>query len=156
MSKGVKSNKEILIEYVATLSDEQARKAWYILQDLEVPMCEWYEWDKVRLSTVQYNKLVAMWGEEKTKSCIDILNDWIIKKNITRKISCYENIITWVETEYIKRNKLRKPNRRVTTTDVDTITKAKLYIKSIPEELRAWDAEVRYLIERYGSKILVD
>lgn len=151
-----KSNKEILLEYVATLSDEQARKAWYILQDLEVPMCEWYEWDKVRLSTVQYNKLINMWGEEKTKACIDILNEWIKKKNITRMISCYENIIGWVENEYLKSNKLKKSKRRVTTTNVDTLHRAKLYVKSIPEELRAWDTEVRYLLEKYGSKVLFD
>lgn len=150
-----KSNKEILMEYVATLSDEQSRKAWYILQDLEVPMCEWYVNDKVRLSTVQYNKLISMWGEEKTKSCIDILNEWIIKKNITKNISCYENIIGWVETEYIKRNKLKKPKKKISTTEVDTLHKAQLYIKSIPEELRAWDTEVRFLVQKYGSKVLL-
>lgn len=149
-----RSNKEILLSYVSTLTDEECKKAYYTLRNLEVPTIDWLEFDLVKLTKFQYSKLVFIWGEDKTSKCIEILNSWLNKKNITKTISHYYNLLTWVEQDYTKRYGFSKDKSIKFSSKLDTASKARKYIQSIPKEMRAYDTEVRFLVERFGSKIL--
>lgn len=77
---GKKTNKDILLDYVATLPDEKCREVYYLIQDLQEPSVDWVELDRVKLTRNQYTKLVWMWGEDKTKKCVEMLNDWLKEK----------------------------------------------------------------------------
>lgn len=148
-----KTNKEILLSYIATLPDERCREAYYILQDMEVPEVEWVELDRVRITRGQYTKLMWMWGEEKTKKCVEILNNWIKEKGITKNISCYHNLLTWVEVKYNQMNGLASKDIRF-DSEFKGVKRAREYIRNIPKELRAYDREVRFLVEKFGKKAL--
>lgn len=148
-----RDNKDILIGYIGTLSDKECKDIYYLLQGNNIPEYELVIFDKVSLTQGQYNKLIWLWGKEKVTECIKILNDWIIKKNIDKPISCYKNLIGWVESAYYRTH---PPDDKSLKFDskIDTEWKAKRYVQRIPAELRAYDSEIKYLVERYGTKIL--
>lgn len=148
-----RSNKDILLGLIGTLSDEECKNIYYLI----VGSKDKYdlEFDKVKLTQGQYDKLIWMWGKEKTDKCIEILNSWLSKKDITKNISCYRQLIGWVENKYYQLFPANDKSLRF-NSKIDTAWKAKRYIKRIPKELRAYDSEVKFLIERYGVDILGD
>lgn len=149
-----RNHKDILIGLVGTLSDIECREVYYLIKDIKEPVLDWIEFDRVRITRKQYTKLIWMWGEYKTKKCIDILNEWLIKKNVTKTISHYHNIIGWVENKYYQLYPSNDKSLRFSTS-LDAIGKARKYIKSIPKELRPYDREVKYLVERFGNSVLL-
>ena len=148
-----RTNKDILLGYIGTLPDNECRDIYYLLQGHKTPEYELVIFDKVKLTQGQYNKLIWLWGKDKVESCIKILNDWIIKKNIDKPISCYKNLIGWVETAYYRTHPADDKSLVFNST-IDTEWKARKYVKQIPPDLRAYDSEVKFLVEKYGINIL--
>ena len=87
-----RDNKEILIGYIGTLPDKDCKEIYYLLQGRDTPEYEMMIFDKVKLTQGQYTKLIWLWGKEKTDACIQILNDWIIKKNVNHPVAYYKNL----------------------------------------------------------------
>ena len=77
-----KSNKDILIDYILTLSDKECRDGWFILQNQKIPNEDKLEFDLVKLTQQEYDKLIWMWGKVKTDRCVEILNEWLKDKDI--------------------------------------------------------------------------
>jgi len=148
-----RSNKDILLGYIATLPDSECKEIYYLLQGKDTPEYELVIFDKVKLTQGQYSKLIWLWGKAKVDACIDILNEWIVKKNIDKPISCYKNLIGWVENAYYRTHPADDKSLKFDSS-IDTEWKAKRYIQRIPEELRAYDSEVKFLVEKYGIKII--
>ena len=148
-----RDNKEILIGYIGTLSDKECKEIYYLLQNTKIPEYDMVIFDKVRLSQGQYSKLIWLWGKEKTDECIKILNEWIIKKNIDKPISCYKNLMGWVENAYYKTHPATDKSLKF-DSKIDTEWKARRYVQRLTPELRAYDSEVKFLVEKFGTKIL--
>lgn len=148
-----RSNKDILLGYIATLPDKDCKEIYYLLQSKDVPEYELVIFNNVKLTQGQYNKLVWLWGKDKTLACIDILNDWIVKKNIDKPISYYKSLLGWVENAYYRTHPADDKSLKFDST-IDTEWKARRYVQRIPKELRAYDSEVKYLVERFGTKIV--
>lgn len=148
-----RSNKEILLGYIATLPDKDCKDIYYLLQGKDTPEYELVIFDKVKLTQGQYNKLIWLWGKDKVEVCIKILNDWIVKKNINKPISCYKNLLGWVENAYYRTHPADDKSLKF-NSNIDTEWKARKYVQRIPKELRAYDSEVKFLVERFGDKIL--
>ena len=147
-------NKDILIGLVGTLTDEECREVYYMIMGGVKDKINIVR-DKVQLTQGQYDKLVWLWGKSKTDKCIDILNDWLTEKGdkITRKISHYRQLIGWVENKYYQ---LYPANDKSLKYDskIDTLHKAQQYVKRIRPELVAYDSEVKYLVNKFGPKVL--
>jgi hypothetical protein len=113
------------------------------------------EFDLVKLTNGQYNKLVWLWGEDKTIKCINLLNDWLKEKGdkISKHISHYKQLIGWIENKYYQVYPADDKTLRF-DSKIDTAWKAKRYIQRIPKDLIAYDSEVKYLVNRYGKDIL--
>lgn len=148
-----RDNKEILIGYIGTLPDARCKEIYYLLHDDKTPEYELVIFDKVKLTQGQYSKLIWLWGKEKVEACIQILNDWIKKKNIDKPISCYKNLLGWVENAYYRTHPADDKSLKF-DSKIDTEWKARRYVQRIPPELRAYDSEIKYLVERFGPSIL--
>ena len=148
-----RDNKEILIGYIGTLPDKDCKEIYYLLQGRDTPEYEMMIFDKVKLTPGQYNKLIWLWGKEKTDACIDILNNWIKEKNINHPVAYYKNLLGWVETAYYRTHPMNDKSIKF-DSKIDTAWKAKRYVQRIRPELRAYDSEVKYLVERFGKQIL--
>lgn len=148
-----KDNKDILIGYIATLPDSKCKEIYYLLTGLRDKYD--MEFDLVKLTNGQYNKLIWLWGEDKTLKCINLLNDWLKEKGdkITKNISHYKQLIGWVENKYYQLYPATDKTLRF-DSKIDTTWKAKRYIQRIPKDLIAYDSEVKYLVNRYGKDIL--
>lgn len=151
-----RSYKDILIGYIGTLPDKDCKEVYYLLQEKATPKSEFIVFDNVKLTEGQYNKLIWLWGKDKVEECIKILNEWIIKKGdkITKNFSCYKNILGWVENAYYRTHPMNDKSIQF-NSKIDTAWKAKRYVKRIPPELRAYDSEIKFLVERFGPDILV-
>lgn len=149
-------NKEILIGYIATLTDKECKDIYYMLNELPVPKADWLKLGKVKITKEQYNKLVWIWGADKTNECIAILNGWLDKAKLKKKnISHYKQLIGWVENAYYNTHPANDKSIKY-RMKIDTAWKAKKYIQNIPKELRAYDGDIKFLVERFGTKILED
>lgn len=148
-----RSNKDILIGYIGTLPDKECKEIYYLLQGHKVPEYELVIFNKVKLTQGQYNKLIWLWGREKVEACIQILNDWIEKKGIDKPISYYKSLLGWVENAYYRTHPADDKSLKFDST-IDTEWKAKKYVQRIPQELRAYDSEIKFLVEKFGTKIL--
>lgn len=149
-------NKEILIGYIGTLSDKECKDIYYMLNELSIPKAEWIEIGKTKLTQGQYNKLIWMWGLDKTNDCIAILNAWLNKTDLKKKnISHYRQLIGWVENVYYTKHPANDKSIKY-RMKIDTAWKAKKYIQNIPKELRAYDGDIKFLVERFGTEILKD
>lgn len=149
-----KEYKDILIGYIATLTDRECQEIYYGLNEKGFHKCDWVCFDKVRITRSQYSKLMYWWGEDKLKECIDILNEWLSRTELKFKFaSHYKMLLGWVDVEYRKTHK-KDRTLQFNSTKIDTAWKARKYVRSVPEDLRAYDSEVRILVERFGSKIL--
>jgi len=146
------TNKDILLGLVGTMTDDECRDVLYFITDREYVESSLIEFGLVILTRDQYNKLVWMWGEKKTKRCIEILNEWLSKKNITKKISHYRQLVGWVERKYYQM--YPADDKSLNYGGIDCKWKAKKYIKSIPKELRWLDSQVRYLVNKYSINIM--
>lgn len=148
-----RTNKDILIGYIATLPDKECKEIYYLLQGHKVPEYELVIFDKVKLTQGQYNKLIWLWGKDKVEECVKILNDWLNKKDISQPISCYKNLMGWVENAYYRTHPADDKSLKF-DSNIDTAWKAKKYVQRIPEELRAYDSEIKFLVEKFGKDIL--
>lgn len=150
-----RNNKDILLGLVGTLTDEECKEAYYLLKGTNKTPYDFLTFDKVKLTQGQYNKLIWLWGKDKTEACINILNDWLIKKGdkVRPTISHYKNIMGWVEGVYYTKYPANDKSLRFNSS-IDTAWKAKRYVKRIPPELRAYDTEIKFLIEKFGTDIL--
>lgn len=148
-----RSNKDILIGLVGTLTDEECKEVYYIITGYKDRLD--LTFDLVQLTKGQYNKLIWLWGKDKTDKCIKILNDWLKEKGdkITKKISHYRQIIGWVERKYYQLYPTNDKSLRF-DSKIDALWKAKKYLERIPKELRAYDSEIKYLVERFGIDVL--
>lgn len=149
------NNKDILIGYISTLTDRECKDIYYLVTGNK----DKYTFSKglVKLTDQQYNKLIWIWGKDKTDKCIDILDEWMQKKGDKLKpnLSCYSQLITWVDNAYYNLYPLDKKDKTIIhTNSIDTAWKARKYIRSVPAELRAYDSEVKYLVQRFGKDIL--
>lgn len=151
-----RSNKDILQGLVQTLSDEDCKELFYYITGKKDESNGVVIFDRVRLSQNQYNKLMWLWGEDKVKCCIDILNNWLVKKGDKVKpyLSHYKSLLGWVEGVYYRSHPIEKIEKF--SGMIDTTWKARKYIKSIPKELRANDSEVKFLVEKFGTNIIED
>jgi len=148
-----RSNKDILLGYIATLPDKDCKEIYYMIQNIKIPEYEMVIFDKVKLSQGQYTKLIWLWGKDKTEACIKILNDWIIKKGIDKPISCYKSLIGWVENAYYRTHPADDKSLKF-DSKIDTEWKARQYVQRLTPELRAYDSEVKFLVEKFGTSIL--
>lgn len=148
-----RTNKDILLGYIGTLPDKECKEIYYLLQGKDIPEYELVIFDKVKLTQGQYNKLIWMWGKDKTLACIDILNKWIEKKGINKPISYYKSLLGWVENAYYRTHPADDKSLKFDSS-IDTEWKALRYVQKIPQELRRYDSEVKFLIEKFGEKIL--
>ena len=148
-----RDNKDILLGLVGTLTDEECKEVYYLITSYKDKTD--LVFDLVKLTDGQYNKLVWLWGKDKTDKCIEILNEWLEAKGdkITKKISHYRQLISWVENKYYQLYPASDKSIRF-DSKIDTAWKAKRYVKRIPAELRAYDSEIKFLVEKYGTKIL--
>lgn len=149
-----RSNKDILIGLVQTLSDEDCKELYYYIVGKKDESGGTLSFNLVHLTQNQYNKLIWLWGKDKTTECIDILDKWLVKKGDKVKpyLSHYKSLLGWVEGVYYRSHPIEKVEKF--NSSIDTMWKAKRYIKSIPPELRANDSEVKFLVERFGQDIL--
>lgn len=149
-------NKDILIGYLGTLSDRECKEIYYLLNDMKLPKGDWIEIGKVKLTQSHYNKLIWMWGKDKTNECIKILNDWLSKAKLKHKnLSHYKQLLGWVENAYYNTHPANDKSIKY-RMNIDTAWKAKKYVHNIPEDLRAYDIEVKFLVDRFGPEILKD
>lgn len=148
-----RSNKDILIDYILTLTDKECRDSWFILQNQRVPNEEKLEFDLVKLTQEEYDKLIWMWGKVKADRSIEILNKWLKEKEITRPLHHFKQLTTWVETKYYQLYPMDDKSLNY-TQKIDTAWKAKKYIRRIPKELWGYDREVRYYVEKFGKDVL--
>lgn len=149
-----KTNKEMLLEYVASLDDMKCKEVYYLISDLEERPIDYVDLGfGVKLTQRQLSKLMWMWGKDKLNKCKDILADWIKKKGITKQIPCYYHLTHWVEDVYNQRYGIYEKKTGY-KQQIDTAEKARNYVRSIPAELRAFDRDVKWLVHRYGTKIL--
>lgn len=148
-------NKDILIGLIGTLSDKECKEIYYLItsikDDFDITI------GNVKLTEGQYNKLVWLWGKDKTDKCIQILDSWLERKgnSITKTMSCYKQLISWVEDKYYQLYPTSDKSLKF-NSNIDTKWKAKRYIKRIPKELRAYDSEVKFLVNKFGIDILGD
>ena len=70
-----RTNKDILLGYIATLPDRECKDIYYQLLGRDTPEYELVIFDKVKLTQGQYSKLIWLWGKEKIAACIQILNE---------------------------------------------------------------------------------
>lgn len=147
------TNKEILLGLVGTMTDDECRDVLYFITDKEYVEDNIVVFDLVRITKEQYNKLIWMWGVDKTNKCIGILNEWLKKKNITKKISHYRQLVGWVERKYHQDNNI-SDDLLVDYGGIKYKWQAKKYIKSIPKELRMLDSQVKYLINKFDINIM--
>ena len=145
------TNKDILLGLIGSMSDNECRDVLYFITDREYIKSSLVVFGLVHITKDQYNKLVWMWGEEKTKRCIEILNEWLSTKNITKKISHYRQLVGWVERKYYQI--YPADDKSLNYGDIDCKWKAKKYINSIPKELRWLDSQVRYLVNKFDIDI---
>ena len=68
-----KDNKEILIGLIGTLSDKECKEIYYLITSIKEGYD--YTFNNVKLTEGQYNKLVWLWGKDKTDKCIKILDE---------------------------------------------------------------------------------
>ena len=152
-----KDYKDILIGYIQTLSDEDCHNLYFLLTTTGTGYMDKRTWSSgyVKLTPDQYNKLVWMWGKDKTDKCVGILNKWLEKKEdwARNKISHYRLLTTWVEDAYYRKHGGADKSLRY-SSEIDTAWKAKKYIEGLPPELRGYDTEARILVNRFGPKIL--
>lgn len=148
-----KSNKDILIDYILTLTDEECRHAWFILQNKKIPKEYQLEFDLVKLTQQEYDRLVWMWGKVKADRCVEILNKWLKDKEISRPLHHFKQITGWVETKYHQLYPMDRKSSKFKQR-IDTPWKAKKFIHSIPKELWDYDREVRFYVEKFGKSIL--
>lgn len=148
-----KCNKDILIGLVGTLTDQECKDIYYLITGYKDQLD--LEFELVKLTHGQYNKLVWLWGKDKTDKCIKLLNDWLKEKGdkITKSISHYRQLIGWVERKYYQLYPANDKSLRF-NNEIDTAWKAKRYVQRIPKELRAYDSEVKFLVNRFGKDIL--
>lgn len=148
-------NKDILIGYIGTLSDSECKELYYYLIGKKDKSKYNYVYQLVNLTEAQYSKLIWLWGKDKTDKCIELLNEWLKEKGdkITKKISHYKQLITWVENKYYQLYPANDKGLRF-NSKIDTAWKAKEFVEKIPKELRAYDSEVKYLVNRFGPDIL--
>lgn len=148
---GSKTNKDILIDLIYTLSNDECRDIYNFIK--------WEEYldnnihiDNVVLTKLQYNKLIYIWGKDKTLKCCKILSDWLASKGnkITHRISHYKQLVGWVERKYIQLFPLDKSYNKINYGSINTISKAIKYIKDLPKDIRLYDPDVRFLIEKYN------
>lgn len=146
-------NKDILLGYIGTLSDSECKDIYYYLTGLKDTYS--YKNGRVELTDGQYNKLVWLWGKDKTDKCIALLNEWLESKGdkITKKISHYRQLTSWVENKYYQLYPATDKSLRF-DSKIDTTWKAKKYVSKIPKELRAYDSEVKFLLNKYGKDVL--
>ena len=147
------SNKDILIGYIGTLSDSECQELYYYLTGIKTKHN--YKKGLVELTGGQYDKLIWLWGKDKTDKCIDMLDEWLKEKGdkINKRISHYRQLIGWIENKYYQLYPATDKSLRF-NSDIDTAWKARNYVRRIPKELRAYDSEIKYLVNRYGTKIL--
>lgn len=146
------TNKDILIGLVGTLTDTECRDIIYFITDNEFFGTNNIQFGLVHITKEQYSKLVWLWGVNKTQACIKILNEWLDKKNITKKISHYKQLVGWVERKYYQLNGVDDKSL-CNYGSIDAKWKAIKYIKRIPPELRCWDSQVRFLIDKFNINI---
>ena len=146
------TNKDILLGLVGSMSDNECRDVLYFITDREYEQSSLVDFDLVHITKNQYNKLVWMWGEEKTKACIEILNKWLSTKNITKKISHYRQLVGWVERKYHQDHGVSEQSL-VGYGDIKYKWQAKKYIQGIPKELRWLDSQVKYLVNKFDIDI---
>ena len=148
------TSKDILIGLINTLPDNICRDIYYFVTDKEYSRV-YLTFGLVNLTYTQYNKLIWMWGKNKVSKCIDILNEWLSRHTFKYRISHYKQMIGWVEKAYYQKFDIDKDDKSFTKIlDIDTLWKAKKYIKSVPKELLLYDNDVKYLINKYGEEVL--
>ena len=147
------TNKDMLLGLVGTLTDKECGEIYFLItgvkQGLDVVK------GKVVLTQGQYDKLIWLWGKDKTDKCIDILNEWLESKGdkITKKISHSRQLTSWVESKYYQLYPATDKSLRF-DSKIDTMWKAKKYVSKVPKDLRAYDREVKFLLNKYGKDIL--
>lgn len=146
-------NKEILLGYIATLPDSKCKDIYYLLTGIDNGLS--VKKGLVELTDGQYNKLIYIWGKDKTDKCIELLNEWLEKKGeaITKKLSHYRQLLSWVERKYYQLYPANDKSIRF-DSKIETAWQARKYISKVPEELRAYDSEVKYLVNRFGKEVL--
>ena len=147
-------NKEILLGLVATLTDEECRELYYMIEGGVKDKYNIIK-GKVQLTQGQYDKLVWLWGKKKTDKCIELLDEWLDEKGdkVSKKISHYRQLMGWVENKYYQLYPASDKSLKY-DSKIDTLHKAQQYVKRIRPELRAYDSEVKYLLNKYGPKVL--
>lgn len=160
------NSKEVLLAYINTLSDRECKKIYLMLKDTDKMSKARYEYynDKaepmegglIKLTPVQFHALVNSWGMDKVKGCFKILYNYLKeeKKVLTPH---YRLLRGWVETHYLK--KLNQHNRppvhlAIRFDEIKTKAQARIYVAQVPPELRGYDVNVEYLVNRYGEEIL--
>lgn len=147
-----RSNKDILIGLIQTLNDKKCKDIYFAIQDMDKPPRDLKEFGKVRLTIEQYSRLLELWGEDKLNKCIEILDKWLNKITPRKFISHFRMLIGWVDDEYRKQSGSK--DNTMSFDKIDTTWKARKYVRSIPQELIPYSADVKFLVDRFGTEIL--
>lgn len=143
------SNKDILVGYIYTLSEDKCKEIYdeLIINDDNYTMV----FNNVMLTNSQYNRLKFKYGEEKLKWCIYYLNDWFIKKNVSNHLISYSCLDGWVGSVY---DKTYPDKQHITEEYLSEFDRARAYIKSVRPEIRVYDSDVRYYVQRFGIRVM--
>lgn len=175
------TNKEVLIAYVSTLNDKQAKEAYQILLErFDIHRARVIKFNrngvqdtngKVRLTQNEYNKIITEKGELYFHSAVEILYDYIVyleersqsestlrpRLREYNRISHYYKLTKgWVVEKYQKEYGATHSNYNKTLSvwDINTLEEAQRYYNELPSELRINNPEIDYLVTKFPSLIL--
>lgn len=173
--------KETLLALCSTFSEEKSKQAFILLSEhFKTTKRKILKLDSsgtenqlglIRLTPVELEKLTLQFGEENLHIMFGILHEYIeylqahqdepkYKRSLNRyKTSThYKTIKGWVLDRMLKLN----PNFQMVTIDenkpvdfydIQTLSQAREYVKSIPSELRFNNPEIEYLTTQYPELI---
>jgi hypothetical protein len=173
------SNKDILIAYCSTLSDERARRAFKMLrEEFEIDRTKTIRLNVkgnvddsglIRMTRRQYNKMVRECGEYKFHWLVECLHNYIthLKEQadlgdarakrmfkLYTQSSCYPRLMKgWVMERYNRDATPPLENIGIDFFSIDSGDKAIEYIKSMPLELIASSPELEFLATKYPKVV---
>lgn len=143
------SDKDMLLGYIGTLPEYKCKDIYLKLISKDDRYIRHY--GLVQLTTSQYNRLLFRYGYEKLMWCIEFLNNWFKNKEDGNYLMSYSCLNGWVGDRY---DSTYPDKQHETTRYKSEFQKARAYVSSIPVELRVYDRDVRYYINKYGIRLM--
>lgn len=175
------TNKEALSAFVNTLTDKQCREAYILMKEMfQSGRSKVLKFNKqgvvcdmglVRLTQMQYDKLIVYLGEFRTQWQIEKLHTWLEDmrrraENNPRDKATYRKYMTDTHYNYMVDNSLgwvynayttalqtgevrEKSLNHINFNDIKNIDMAKKFIERIPKQNRLGNIEIDLLFQTY-------